>query len=83
MYDATDRLQEISLKLKYGLPTQTDIFIYELGFNDRFLAQEIHKKIGEYDNKKDVKKTIKESFEEIELFLKDYPLVFQNRLKNL
>ena len=83
VYDATDRLQEISLKLKYGLPTQTDIFIYELGFNDRFLAQEIHKKIGEYDNKKDVKKAIKESFEEIELFLKDYPLVFQNRLKNL
>lgn len=83
VYDAADRLQEISLKLKYGLPTQTDIFIYELGFNDRFLAQEMHKKIGEYDNKKDVKKAIKEHFDEIELFLKDYPLVFQYRLNNL
>lgn len=34
-----EKLQKLSQKLKYGLPEQTDIYVYELGFNDRFLAK--------------------------------------------
>lgn len=51
-----ESLQKLSQKLKYGLPEQTDIFVYELGFNDRFLAQEIRKIIGVHSKKKEVKK---------------------------
>ena len=81
--ETIENLQKLSQKLKYGLSEQTDIFIYELGFNDRFLAQEIRKIIGIHSKKKEVKKAIKQNRTKIEFFLYDYPSVFQNRLKNL
>lgn len=81
--ETIESLQKLSQKLKYGLSEQTDIFIYELGFNDRFLAQEIRKIIGIHFQKKEVKKAIKQNRTKIEFFLYDYPSVFQNRLKNL
>ena len=78
-----EKLQIISQRLKYGLPEQTDIFVYELGFNDRFLAREIRKIIGANPNKKEVKNAIKQKQTAIEILLNDYPSVFQNRLRNL
>lgn len=78
-----EKLQKLSQKLKYGLPEQTDIYVYELGFNDRFLAKEIRKLIGTFTKKNEVKKAIKQNFEEINALLKDYPSVFQIRLNNL
>lgn len=78
-----ENLQKISQKLKYGLPEQTDIFVYELGFNDRFLAQEIRKSIGCHSKKKDVKRAIKQDYENIQSILNNYPSVFLSRLSNL
>ena len=78
-----ETLQRISQKLKYGLPEQTDIFVYELGFNDRFLAQEIRRIIGNKLKKKEVIEAIKQNHVSIEILLNDYPSVFQNRLNNL
>lgn len=83
LLETIESLQKLSQKLKYGLPEQTDIFVYELGFNDRFLAQEIRKIIGVHSKKKEVKKAIKQNCVKIEALLNDYPSVFQNRLSNL
>ena len=77
------KLQKLSQRLKYGLPEQTDIYVYELGFNDRFLAQEIRKIIGTFTKKNEVKKAIKRNRARIHTFLEDYPTVFQTRLGNL
>ena len=77
------KLQKLSQRLKYGLPEQTDIHVYELGFNDRFLTQEIRKIIGTFTKKNEVKKAIKQNSERINVLLKDYPSVFQVRLNNL
>lgn len=81
--ELVEKLQKLSQKLKYGLPEQTDIFVYELGFNDRFLAQEIRKIIGKYSKKNEVKKAIKRNRERINTLLNDYPSVFHSRLNNL
>ena len=81
--ETIEELENLSQRLKYGLPEQTDIFVYELGFNDRYLAQEICKIIGTQFKKKDVKKAIKQNSETIKVLLNDYPSVFQNRLMNL
>ena len=78
-----DQLQKLSQQLKYGLPEQTDIFIYELGFNDRFLAQEIRKIIGSQIKKKDTKKAIIQNRNDVANLLSDYPSVFLYRLKAL
>lgn len=81
--ETAEKLQKLSQTLKYGLPEQTDIFIYELGFNDRFLAQEIRKVIGTYTKKKEVKNAIKQNHVKIENLLNEYPSVFQERLRAL
>lgn len=81
--EIVEKLQKLSQRLKYGLPEQTDIYVYELGFNDRFLAQEIRKIIGTFMKKNEVKKAIKQNSERINVLLKDYPSVFQVRLNNL
>lgn len=81
--ETAEKLQKISQTLKYGLPEQTDIFIYELGFNDRFLAQEIRKVIGTYTKKKEVKNAIKQNHVKIENLLNEYPSVFHERLRAL
>lgn len=57
--------------------------MYELGFNDRYIAKEITKVIGEHSNKKKVRKEIKANELEIDVFLDDYPSLYQDRLKNL
>jgi hypothetical protein len=38
-----DRLQLFQKKFKYGLPTNTAIILYEIGFSDRVIAQELAK----------------------------------------
>ena len=78
-----EKLEKLSQRLKYGLPEQTDILVYELGFNDRYLAQEISKIIGPHFKKKDAKKTIKQNYREIEILLNNYPSVFLNRLSSI
>lgn len=83
LLETAEKLQKISQKLKYGLPEQTDIFVYELGFNDRFLAQEIRKIVGAYTKKKEVKNAIKQNQVKIQALLNGYPSVFQSRLNNL
>ena len=83
LLETAEKLQRLSQKLKYGLPEQTDIFVYELGFNDRFLAQKIRKIIGNYSKKREVKRAIKQNRVRIETLLNDYPSVFQSRLSNL
>lgn len=78
--DAVERLQKLSQNLKYGLSESIEIFLYELGFNDRVLAQEIAKEVGYCSKKKDVRTALRSKKEEIEKVLANYPSVFQNRL---
>lgn len=78
-----EELQELSQKLKYGLPDKTSIFVYELGFNDRCIAQEIRKIIGLHLKKKDAQKAIKRHYNEISSLLASYPSVFHARLNTL
>lgn len=78
-----ESLKELSQRLKYGLSEHTDIFIYELGFNDRCLAQEIREIIGIQNKKKDTRKAIKRQQEQITHLLENYPAVYLYRLNSL
>ena len=81
--NTVENLQKFLQKLKYGLPEQTDVFVYELGFNDRILAQEIRKNIGIYLKKKEVKEKIRQDKTKIKNILNDYPTVYLNILECL
>ena len=69
--------------LKYGLSDRTAIFIYELGFNDRYLAQEIAKMIGTSSKKSDAREMIKKQKNKIKVLLNEYPSVYIDRIENL
>ncbi|MCM1525051.1 MAG: hypothetical protein NC120_11400, partial [Ruminococcus sp.] len=77
------QLQNIMQSLKYGLRDRTAILVYELGFNDRYLSQEIAKLIGACHNKNEAMATIKKKKSEIKELLNEYPSVFLNRLENI
>jgi len=47
--DQIRRLQNFQKRLKYGLPTETAIALYELGFSDRVIAQELDIAIRPFD----------------------------------
>lgn len=79
------RLNEIISKIRYGLPDQVSIYVYELGFSDRVISQKIAKKLGKHDctNKGKTKQAIRESKNEIKNILLDYPMYFENRLRRI
>lgn len=82
-FETIEEIKKIGQQLKYGLEKQTEILIYELGFNDRYIAKEITKMIGEHSTKKNIKKAIKVNEFEINIFLDDFPSLYQERLHNL
>lgn len=80
-----DKLNKIIGRVRYGLPTQISIYVYELGFSDRIISQKIAKKLEGYDcaNKNKTKQKIKELEKEIESLLLNYPTYFLDRLKKI
>lgn len=47
--DQIQRLKNFQKRLKYGLPTDTTIVLYELGFSDRVIAQKLDRAIRPFD----------------------------------
>lgn len=79
------KLNEIINRIRYGLPNQTAINIYELGFSDRIISQKIANIIVNKDcsNKIKTRQAIKESKGEIERIIVDYPTYFIKRLQRM
>ena len=78
-----EKIQTISQNLKYGLCDQTAIWLYELGFNDRYIAMRIADIIGVCKKKSEVRLSIIRNREGVEKFLQQFPAVFMYRLDNL
>lgn len=85
----TDNENKLSLfqkKLKYGLPNQSSIKIYNLGFKDRYIAQLIAKKL-KLENVTAKSQTIRniliENSDTLKEILKSYPSYFINVIDNL
>jgi len=75
-----DRLKFIQKQLKYGLDTSNKIIIYELGFSDRIIVQDLEKNLCSTPNLSIV--AIKNSFGNndatVSKILNQYPSYFQN-----
>jgi len=68
-------LQLFQKRLKYGLPTEATIILYELGFSDRVIAQELSDLIVG-DSRTAVRRSLKEKQTNIEAVLERYPRYF-------
>lgn len=78
------RLQLFQKRLKYGLPTETTIALYELGFSDRVVAQDLAASLNLVaTKKKDLVKVLEKNQGGARLIMEKYPLYFQERMSSL
>jgi superfamily II DNA/RNA helicase len=82
--DLINRLQLFQKRLKYGLPTETTIALYELGFSDRVIVQDLAIFLNlDATQKKDLVKAIKKDRDKAKAVMKKYPAYFQERMSEL
>ena len=82
--DLINRLQLFQKHLKYGLPTQTTIALYELGFSDRVIAQDLAASLNlAATQKKDLVKALKTDRDGSMAVMEKYPSYFQERMNEL
>jgi len=77
--DLISRLQLFQKQLKYGLPSDTAIVLYELGFSDRVIAQELAKIMGGSDRNA-VKKSILKKKQDMLNVLSRYPSYYLSEI---
>lgn len=82
--DPINRLQLFQKRLKYGLPTETTIALYELGFSDRVIAQDLAAALNlAATQKRDIVKALKKDRDGARAVMEKYPTYFQERMNEL
>lgn len=82
--DLINRLQLFQKRLKYGLPTETTIALYELGFSDRVISQDLAASLNlATTQKKDLVKALKQDRDGARAVMEKYPSYFQERMNEL
>lgn len=74
-------LQFFQKHLKYGLPTKTAIALYEMGFADRVIAQDLALSLGLISiEKQEIIEELKKNKEKSQEIIAKYPSYFQNEM---
>jgi len=74
------RLNCFQKRLKYGLPTESSIVLYELGFSDRVIAQDIQSSLNVHlTNRGKMIRAIKNNKDLLDEIMDKYPSYYQNR----
>ncbi|MHB8708123.1 MAG: helicase-related protein, partial [Desulfuromonadales bacterium] len=82
--DLITRLQLFQKRLKYGLPTEATIALYELGFSDRVISQDLATTLKlSATQKKDVITALKQNRDAAIAVIEKYPTYFQQRCNEL
>ena len=82
--DLINRLQLFQKRLKYGLPTETSIALYELGFSDRVIAQDLAVSLNlAATQKNDLVRVLKKGRDGANAVMGKYPSYFQKRMNEL
>ena len=77
-------LQLFQKRIKYGLPNETTITLYELGFSDRVISQDLANKLGiTAEQKYEIVKTLQQNEDVATDVIENYPAYFQARLNQL
>ena len=82
--DLVSSLQLFQKMLKYGLPTNATITLYELGFSDRSIALDLASSLGLADEqRKGVIRALKRSKEQVLAVMEKYPNYFLERVNEI
>ena len=76
-----NKLQIFQKHLKYGLPSETAITLYEMGFADRVIAQDLASSLGLMSiEKQEIIEELKKNKEKSQEVMAKYPSYFQNEM---
>lgn len=76
-----NKLQIFQKHLKYGLPSETAITLYEMGFADRVIAQDLALSLGLMSiEKQEIIEELKKNKEKSQEVMAKYPSYFQNEM---
>lgn len=80
-----EMLNDILYRIRYGLPDKTSVYLYELGFSDRVIAQKLSKVLNGFNcsTKNKTKRTIRRKKENLRKVLLDYPSYYLDRLEKI
>lgn len=82
--DLINRLQLFQKRLKYGLPTETTIALYELGFSDRVIAQDLAAALNlEATQRGDIVKALRKDRDGANAVMDKYPSYFRERMAEI
>ncbi len=82
--DLINSLQLFQKRLKYGLRTETTIALYELGFSDRVIAQDLAASLNlTATQKKDLVKALRQDRDGANAVMEKYPSYFQERMNEI
>jgi len=82
--ELVEQLTLLQKKIKYGVSTVTALSICEKIFNDRLLAVQITRLLGDNNiSEDDIIPKLNQKKEDILEFLDDYPEFFWNRINNV
>ena len=82
--DLINSLQLFQKRLKYGLRTETTIALYELGFSDRVIAQDLAASLNlTATQKKDLVKALRQDRDGANAVMEKYPGYFQERMNEI
>ena len=82
--DLINCLQLFQKRLKYGLPTETTIALYELGFSDRVIAQDLATSLNlDAPQKMGLVEALKNDRDGAKAVMGKYPKYFQERMNEL
>ena len=82
--DLINRLQLFQKRLKYGLPTETTIALYELGFSDRVIAQDLAAALNlETTQRGDIVKALRKDRDGANAVMDKYPSYFRERMAEI
>lgn len=77
-------LQKLQKQLRYGLPNETSVLIYELGFCDRVIAQDIKNELNIFaDDRLSTIFTLKANRDRALNCISKYPAYYQMKMNNL
>ncbi|CAI2127655.1 ski2-like helicase [Serratia ficaria] len=77
-------LQLFQKRMKYGLPTATTISLYEIGFSDRIISQDLAVSLSlASTQKRDLVQELKRNREGARMVMEKYPDYFQKRMNEL
>jgi hypothetical protein len=74
--DTVKTLQALHKRFKYGLPSQTAVVLYEMGFADRVIAIAIANAIGPADSKATARRALRARRDTMSPLLEHYPAYF-------